>query len=422
MEGYRLFRRDRQGRQGGGVVLFVREKFDSTALAVRDDKVESLWMRNKGIEKKEDVTVVVYYSLPSQDDSTDELFYRQLGEISGSVALVLMGDFNFPDITWEYHTAVTSKSGKFLKCVEDNTLSQVFSEPARKDALLDLLFVNREGLVGDVMMYEITEEGGILKTLNEIWGKLTEPLQPQVPQQENTNMKSLSYPFSREKIYLYNIKDKDTFFDNATRSRIVREILKRTSTKARNSMGIGTLIANNVYDAAYPLHDGEYEGQNDDMNERKLLYREWARYGVFYKFQPVDLIRIYVLFEYQLFQARLLYEIGKPEQDYNTWYVVITNVKLNCDWLEEFSSFTRPDSSAELKIEDLALGLVELHVVRTGPPLQPVKVSLDGIPAHQRVNRTAQLGVISKLAEGALGPAVRVADKMLKSTSPNTDP
>ncbi|XP_066040726.1 anoctamin-2 [Chamaea fasciata] len=142
-------------------------------------------------------------------------------------------------------------------------------------------------------MYEITEEKGILKTLNEIWCKFTEPLQPQVPQQENTKMKTLSYPFSREKIYLYNIKDKDTFFDNATRSRIVREILKRTSTKARNSMGIGTLIANNVYDAAYPLHDGEYEGQNDDMNERKLLYQEWARYGVFYKFQPIDLIRKY---------------------------------------------------------------------------------------------------------------------------------
>ncbi|XP_064587014.1 anoctamin-2 [Zonotrichia leucophrys gambelii] len=142
-------------------------------------------------------------------------------------------------------------------------------------------------------MYEITEEKGILKTLNEIWCKLTEPLQPQVPQQENTKMKTLSYPFSREKIYLYNIKDKDTFFDNATRSRIVREILKRTFTKARNSMGIGTLIANNVYDAAYPLHDGEYEGQNDDMNERKLLYQEWARYGVFYKFQPIDLIRKY---------------------------------------------------------------------------------------------------------------------------------
>lgn len=47
--------------------------------------------------------------------STDQLFNRQLGEISESVALVLMVDFNFPDMTWEYNTAVTSRSWKFLQ-------------------------------------------------------------------------------------------------------------------------------------------------------------------------------------------------------------------------------------------------------------------------------------------------------------------
>ena len=40
----------------------------------------------------------------------------------------------------------------YLKYVEDNFLSQVLSEPTRKGALLDLLFVNREGLMGDVMV------------------------------------------------------------------------------------------------------------------------------------------------------------------------------------------------------------------------------------------------------------------------------
>ncbi|RLW10001.1 hypothetical protein DV515_00002083 [Chloebia gouldiae] len=38
--------------------------------------------------------------------------------------LVLMGHFYFTDRTWEYHATVTSKSGKFLKCVEDNLWSQ----------------------------------------------------------------------------------------------------------------------------------------------------------------------------------------------------------------------------------------------------------------------------------------------------------
>ncbi|KAM6435930.1 anoctamin-2 isoform 1-T1 [Liasis olivaceus] len=142
--------------------------------------------------------------------------------------------------------------------------------------------------------YEIKEEGGIVKKLSSVWQKFTEPLQPKVPEQNATRMKNLSYPFSREKVYLYNIQDKDTFFDNGTRSRIVHEILKRTySSKAKNSMGINTLIANNVYETAYPLHDGEYEGESKEMNERKLLYREWARYGAFYKFQPIDLIRKY---------------------------------------------------------------------------------------------------------------------------------
>ena len=92
------------------------------------------------------------YSSTSHKESTDEFFYRQLGEISGSVALVLMGDLNFPDINWEYHTAVMSRSWKFLKLVRGNFLSQVLSEPARKDALLDLLIMTREALVGDVMV------------------------------------------------------------------------------------------------------------------------------------------------------------------------------------------------------------------------------------------------------------------------------
>ena len=92
------------------------------------------------------------YSSTSHKESTDELFYRQLGEISGSAALVLMGDLNFPDTNWEYHTAVKSMSWKFLKLVRGNFFSQVLSEPSGKDALLDLLIMNREALGGDVMV------------------------------------------------------------------------------------------------------------------------------------------------------------------------------------------------------------------------------------------------------------------------------
>ena len=68
------------------------------------------------------------------------------------LALVLVGDFNFPDICWKYNTAERDQSQRFLECVGDNFLTQLVSEPTREGALLDLLFVNREGLVDDVVV------------------------------------------------------------------------------------------------------------------------------------------------------------------------------------------------------------------------------------------------------------------------------
>lgn len=52
------FRRDRQGRQGGGVTLYLREKFDYTILTVSGDVVEILWVRIRRMENKGDVVGV----------------------------------------------------------------------------------------------------------------------------------------------------------------------------------------------------------------------------------------------------------------------------------------------------------------------------------------------------------------------------
>ncbi|KAK4815887.1 hypothetical protein QYF61_009938 [Mycteria americana] len=96
--------------------------------------------------------VGVCYRPPSQDEETDELFYKQLGEASRSLALVLVGDFNLPDVCWKYNTAERKQPRRFLERVADNFLTQLVSEPTREGAPLDLLFTNREGLVSDVMV------------------------------------------------------------------------------------------------------------------------------------------------------------------------------------------------------------------------------------------------------------------------------
>uniref|UniRef100_A0AAZ3QZP6 Anoctamin n=1 Tax=Oncorhynchus tshawytscha TaxID=74940 RepID=A0AAZ3QZP6_ONCTS len=62
---------------------------------------------------------------------------------------------------------------------------------------------------------------------------------------------------------IFNITSKDTFFDNATRSRIV-------SLSFRMFLSLCF-----------------------SLTQYSLLHDEWARYGAFYKYQPVDLIRKY---------------------------------------------------------------------------------------------------------------------------------
>ncbi|GAB0182058.1 hypothetical protein GRJ2_000671100 [Grus japonensis] len=96
-----------------------------------------------------DIVVGVYYRPPDQDEEVDEAFYRQL-EVALRQALVLMGDFNHPDICWKGNTARHAQSRRFLQSIDDNFLTQVVEEPTRRDMLLDPVLTNKEGLVGDV--------------------------------------------------------------------------------------------------------------------------------------------------------------------------------------------------------------------------------------------------------------------------------
>ena len=80
MDGYKLFRKDRQGRRGGGVALYVKECIEVTELMTGENKVESLWVKIRGRADKADILVGVCYRPPNQDEDTDELFYEQLAE------------------------------------------------------------------------------------------------------------------------------------------------------------------------------------------------------------------------------------------------------------------------------------------------------------------------------------------------------
>jgi len=65
-------------------------------------------VRIRGKANKEDIMVGVCYRPPSQDEETDNIFYKKLGEVSQSLPIILMREFNLPDVCWKYN-AVESK-------------------------------------------------------------------------------------------------------------------------------------------------------------------------------------------------------------------------------------------------------------------------------------------------------------------------
>lgn len=57
-------------------VMYVMEGLDCTELAADNGTAESLWVSGKG--QANEVDVVGVYRLPSQDDNTDDLFFKDL--------------------------------------------------------------------------------------------------------------------------------------------------------------------------------------------------------------------------------------------------------------------------------------------------------------------------------------------------------
>ena len=49
--------------------------------SIRDDKVESVWVRNKGRANKADILVMVCYRPLNWNEETDEMFYEQLAVV-----------------------------------------------------------------------------------------------------------------------------------------------------------------------------------------------------------------------------------------------------------------------------------------------------------------------------------------------------
>ena len=104
-------------------------------------------VRDEG--RKGSIVISIYYRPADQLEPVDEVFYLQLQEALQSQALVLLRNFNHPDICWKSSMASCRQSKRLLECIEGKFLSQVIEGPMREDAVLDLLLTNANDQISD---------------------------------------------------------------------------------------------------------------------------------------------------------------------------------------------------------------------------------------------------------------------------------
>ncbi|XP_076365201.1 anoctamin-7-like isoform X1 [Tachypleus tridentatus] len=121
---------------------------------------------------------------------------------------------------------------------------------------------------------------------------------------EDVPNKPLDYytcAFKKSKLDKFlGVDNQDEYFTSTQRARILYEILEASvyGKRRRAQIGINRLVEEGVYNAAFPLHDGLYQKPPhyvvpESLNNRQILYEYWARWGKWYKYQPLDHIREY---------------------------------------------------------------------------------------------------------------------------------
>ena len=158
--GYKCF----LNNDGRGVAIFVKDNIECCRL----DKYEKLFspsviLKIKMPNMENCIFGNIYRSPNTHDEDTEKLnqLIAKVADEHKREKLIIVGDFNFPDIDWAGDTCnkgENHKASKFLDCLHFNHLHQSIDEPThhrgtQSPTLIDLIITNEDDLVHNISYY-----------------------------------------------------------------------------------------------------------------------------------------------------------------------------------------------------------------------------------------------------------------------------
>ena len=164
IEGYSMFRKDRNGSKGGGVILYVTHRVRACVSdqLTNSEFEESLWCNVELNHKR--LLIGLCYRSPGSNAENDSCLI-QLMETAAIRAethhVVILGDFNFPQIDYNNEHASAADDDPatlFFNKTQDMCLYQHVRKPTRlrqhqTPSILDLVFTEEENLI-DMIHYD----------------------------------------------------------------------------------------------------------------------------------------------------------------------------------------------------------------------------------------------------------------------------
>ena len=153
MEGYAMFRKDRMGRRGGGVLLYIKDNIPAYEVQVQEeaDCNEAIWC--KLVTGHTTVTIGVVYRCPNITKQNNEKIHNAISEVSKGDCII-MGDFNHGNIKWDSLQSTGVEYQRFLCLVQDNFLTQHVLYPTRAARVLDIVLSSQKEFVDNVVIQE----------------------------------------------------------------------------------------------------------------------------------------------------------------------------------------------------------------------------------------------------------------------------
>lgn len=144
-----MFKKDRAGRQGGGVLLYIRDYLQPVICNI-DSPYEIVGATISGLTCG--LSFYLVYRPPHQSVDSDDGLYALLSRLIERKNSIIAGDFNCI-VDWDTWTA-GAEGSRLLDFANDNFLTQVVNEPTRGNNILDLIFSTEDNMLSHVSVEE----------------------------------------------------------------------------------------------------------------------------------------------------------------------------------------------------------------------------------------------------------------------------